>query len=213
MVSGKSRPERRGHRLASKQQTSSIGEQRRQAVIQAAYHAIAEKGFEGLRIQEIATQVGIHHSTLYHYFPTKEDLIREVIAYLRQELITVPATVSGVDHNTPLGQIRSMFLQVRFRLRETPETFVVLNEFTLRSLRDPVIREMVKQMDSRWRWFLIHTLTQGMKLGTFRADLDLEKTANELMLLLKGIVHVSLTEPEIIDFDHLIKDVEKLLSL
>ena len=30
---------------------------------------IVEKGFEGLRVREVAEHAGIHHATLLHYFP------------------------------------------------------------------------------------------------------------------------------------------------
>ncbi|HEY4385054.1 MAG TPA: TetR/AcrR family transcriptional regulator, partial [Ktedonobacteraceae bacterium] len=68
---------------------------RRHALIQAAYQSIAEKGFEGLRTREVATQVGIHSATLHHYFPTKEALIQGVVEYTVQRLIRATITSQG----------------------------------------------------------------------------------------------------------------------
>ncbi|MGH3813794.1 MAG: helix-turn-helix domain-containing protein [Pseudonocardiaceae bacterium] len=44
-------------------------------MVRAAFDVIAEKGFEGLRLREVAAQVGIDHSTLHYYFPTRQDLV------------------------------------------------------------------------------------------------------------------------------------------
>src|SRR5215831_17477564 len=66
---------------------------RRHALILAAYQSIAKKGFEGLRTREVAATVGIHSATLHHYFPTKEALIQGVIDYAVQRLIQ--ATISS----------------------------------------------------------------------------------------------------------------------
>ena len=44
-----------------------VGQDRRQALVEAAYRRIAECGFEGLRLRDVAAEVGIDHSTIHHY--------------------------------------------------------------------------------------------------------------------------------------------------
>jgi AcrR family transcriptional regulator len=39
--------------------------QGKRGIVRAAYLAIAEKGFEGLRIREIARRAGLDHATLH----------------------------------------------------------------------------------------------------------------------------------------------------
>src|SRR5215471_16607803 len=68
---------------------------RRHALILAAYHSIAEKGFEGLRTRDVAATVGIHSATLHHYFPTKEALIQGVVDYAVQRLIQTTISSHG----------------------------------------------------------------------------------------------------------------------
>src|SRR5437763_14371802 len=54
---------------------------RREALVLGACNATAQKGFEGVRLREVADSAGIDHSTLHHYFPTKQDLITAVLDY------------------------------------------------------------------------------------------------------------------------------------
>src|ERR671925_266966 len=52
---------------------------RREALVQAAFNRIAERGFEGLRTRDVAARVGVNIATLHYYFPTKEALIGGVV--------------------------------------------------------------------------------------------------------------------------------------
>ena len=47
--------------------------------VRAAFDKIAENGLEGLRLRDVAAAAGIDHSTVHHYFATKEDLYRAIL--------------------------------------------------------------------------------------------------------------------------------------
>lgn len=48
-------------------------------LIQAALELFVEKGFSATRSEEVAARAGVSKGTLFLYFPSKEDLFREVI--------------------------------------------------------------------------------------------------------------------------------------
>lgn len=187
------------------------GDERRHSLVLAAYELIAEKGFERLRTRDVAARAGVNIATLHYYFASKEDLIRGVVEHLLHIFSTVPAPLSELETGTPLGQVREMFITTQFRLRETPQMFVVLSELVLRSLRDPSIQSAVQQLDSGWHSYLAWVITDGVRQGMFRADLDPSSTATKLIVLLKGACYHSITSPNSVNFDILLEDIDRML--
>ena len=55
-------------------------EERRAAIIEAAAKLYAERGFLGASIAELADACGISKSLIYHYYPSKEDILFDVMA-------------------------------------------------------------------------------------------------------------------------------------
>src|SRR5580700_9602335 len=55
------------------------GHRTRQAILDAALHAFAEKGYFGSSLRDIATAVDVRESALYNHFPSKEALFDALI--------------------------------------------------------------------------------------------------------------------------------------
>ena len=67
-------------------------EARPQELLDAALDLFVEKGFAATRSEEVATRAGVSKGTLYLYYPSKEDLLKEVV---RQNVVN--RIVQGVD--------------------------------------------------------------------------------------------------------------------
>ncbi len=186
-------------------------DERRRSLVLAAYQLIAEKGLEHLRTRDIAARAGVNIATLHYHFASKEDLIGSVVDYLLQVFSTPPPSIPEPAHATPWDRIRSMFLSIEYRLRVTPELYIVLSEFGLRSPRSPSIQPALKKLDEGWSSYIRQIVTDGIQQGQFRADLDPESTAKALMIVLKGATYHQITSGEALDFAHLLKEVERLL--
>lgn len=163
----------------------AITTSRSEAVVQAAYTLIVEKGFEGLRTREVAERVGINSATLHYYFPTKESLIQGVVHHLMQELQT--SRVKADASASALERLRAEFADIRVRLKEAPEQLIVLTELAVRAWRDPAIAGILAYLDQGWHNHLVSILRAGVAENTFRSDLNLEATANAMMSQLRGV--------------------------
>jgi AcrR family transcriptional regulator len=132
---------------------------RRTALVHAAYHRLAERGFEGLRLRDVAADVGIDHSTIHHYFPTKEDLVAAVVDYATREFWSARPPEEGADE---LGPHLRMLARM---LEERPELFVVLRELDLRATRDAAVRAIVDDRERGWRVALVERLRRCAPAG------------------------------------------------
>jgi AcrR family transcriptional regulator len=57
------------------------GQERRQAIVDAAIQLFSERGFRGVTTREVAQAVGVTEPVLYQHFPSKRDLYRAIIEY------------------------------------------------------------------------------------------------------------------------------------
>lgn len=59
----------------------------RQRILDAALELLAEHGYEGMSLQRVADRVGLHKSSLFHHFKSKDELAREVYRGLAERLL------------------------------------------------------------------------------------------------------------------------------
>ncbi|HEY0625592.1 MAG TPA: TetR/AcrR family transcriptional regulator [Allosphingosinicella sp.] len=55
-------------------------DKRRDAIVAAAAHLYSRRGFQGASVSDLASACGTSKSLIYHYFPSKDDILYEVMA-------------------------------------------------------------------------------------------------------------------------------------
>jgi TetR/AcrR family transcriptional regulator, cholesterol catabolism regulator len=66
-------------RAQAEKEGSSAYAARRRDLIEAAARSFAAKGFQGVRMDDVAAEAGTDRATLYYYFANKQQLFRAVI--------------------------------------------------------------------------------------------------------------------------------------
>jgi AcrR family transcriptional regulator len=59
---------------------------KREQILASALRLFVEFGFHGTPTSKIAKEAGVSNGTLFHYFATKEDLIKELYISIKNEL-------------------------------------------------------------------------------------------------------------------------------
>ncbi|MEJ3656350.1 TetR family transcriptional regulator [Actinomycetes bacterium KLBMP 9759] len=122
---------------------------RRDQLVAAAFTRVAEVGFEGLRLRQVAADVGIDHSTLHHHVATKQELVEAVAAY----------TASRFFGTSPPGSsLRDHLRNLRRLMVEEPQFFTVTAELDLRAQRDPAVAGLMRRIEEGWREALAELL-------------------------------------------------------
>jgi AcrR family transcriptional regulator len=129
-----------------------------QDILSAAAEVLAERGFHGMSLDEIADRLDLTKATLYHYFPSKEALVSaclEVLATRINERLSEVAADSAGTASERLSrliatqlviivreqpQMARMFLQPM----DWPETYRQRTK-ALRRQHDMVFRSVVRE--------------------------------------------------------------------
>ena len=149
---------------------------RRAEIAAAVRTLIAERGFEGLRMRDIAERVGINIATLHYHIPSKEALITLVAQSLRDDFIA-QHRAQPRENLSPLERLRLEFSDFRDTFFNNPERQLVMGEMQERARRDPAVAAAMTPMRGYWHQELCEILEAGRADGTFRADLDVSAAA------------------------------------
>jgi len=155
---------------------------RRQALVRAAFSAVAEQGFEGFRLRPIAEAAGIDHSTLHHYFPVKADLIAAVLEHVTSQLEGSMRTDLA-----PAARLRHHVTGIAKAVARRPELFVVLEELEMRARRDESIAVILEQDEQGWRRALAAIFEEGIHQHSWPAAVDVDASVELVIATLRGI--------------------------
>jgi AcrR family transcriptional regulator len=164
---------------------------RKRELVEIAYRLIANNGLEGFRIRQVAEAAGIDNGTLHYHFASKEALIQSVVEHLLKDLEKNRCDHGKQKRRAALDELRMEFEDIRLRLRDSPEQFVVLSELAIRSWRDAAIAKMFRRLDDGWYAHLEGLLQRGIEQGLFRKDLNIGPCARAIMVALRGIGYQS----------------------
>ena len=164
------------------------GEDRRQALVQAAFRQIAERGFEGLRTREIAAQAGVNIATLHYYFPTKEALIRGVVAHAMGRFRSTLA-----PHGSPDHQLANHLKAVKALLRREPEIRLVMGELAIRSARDESLARILRQTNEAWHRMVRGLLRQAVSEGSLPREFNSDEAASLIIATVSSMMLPSMS--------------------
>jgi AcrR family transcriptional regulator len=88
-------------------------QQRRQAIAEAVYQVIGERGWEAVTLRDVASTAGISMGQVQHYFTTKADMLifalehmrDRVLARLERQLATLPHPVAWRDQIRAVARV------------------------------------------------------------------------------------------------------------
>jgi AcrR family transcriptional regulator len=161
-----SRSKTRSNSAADAGDTAGDGEPagRREQILQAAQKLFADNGFRETNLNDVAVQLGFRRQAVYHYFPSKEDILYELINRAGQSIATSaqPTLVADLDPAEKLAEVvRNHVRQLLTHLDIFRIQFSEL--FKLTSDRADMLR--------RDMWAYVHAIADvieaGQKDGTF----------------------------------------------
>jgi AcrR family transcriptional regulator len=166
---------------------------RREQIVEAALGLFAQQGFDGTSTKHIAQVVGVTEGLVFHYFPTKADLLTAVLETHHSFLNTLRSILAEANDqpaSVMLPRIATGWLKTL--RREAAITAVLLGT----AQTNPQVGETLHQVIRVGITLLATYLRTRVQAGELRADLSLETSAHLFFssLIIFFVTYRSLTD-------------------
>jgi len=143
---------------------------KRRQILDAAVRVFARQGFHSTRVSDIADEAGVAYGLVYHYFPSKDEVLNELFSE-RWSLLVAAIEESDRDENkTPRQKLEAVAGFIVDSYRHDPELMkVIIVEVTraANSFGRTHLGEIRNAYDA-----IAKIVADGQKEGAFRADID-----------------------------------------
>lgn len=173
-----------------------------QRIREAAFRALAKHGYADLSIKDIGDELGQNPSLIYHYFDSKDDLLRSMLTVFVEIFIDQQSEKPITDAEEELRRFIGQILhpkptQVEEVMVSPPSEIEraisrVFVELWAHATWDSEFRRETTQVEDRLRETLVRILRTGIERDQFRS-VDLELTADHILFLLKQGIHTRTT--------------------
>ena len=156
------------------------------AILQSARSAIIAGGYTAFSYADIAAVVGIRKASIHHHFPTKVELVRELVKRYRAEAV---AGLAEIDEHTagPLEALHAYtgYWEACIGEPETSYCLCALLATQIPVLPDAIVAEVQEYFRALSGW-LTATLARGVDDGVLTLTDTPEIEAEALMATVHG---------------------------
>jgi AcrR family transcriptional regulator len=142
-------------------------EDKRRMLLDAAVRVFARKGYHAARVGDIAEEAGVAYGLLYHYFSSKEEVLRNVFRETWRALIATIRSVAEGDE-APREQLRKVAEILLRSWRRDPDLVRVL---VLEVTRSQLLAGEMDEITESFR-AIAEIVARGQADGSIRSDLD-----------------------------------------
>jgi AcrR family transcriptional regulator len=140
----------------------------RSAILTAAADELMERGFANFTIDGVVSRSGVAKTTLYRHWPSKVDLLHDVIASLKE----FPPPPDSGSLRADVTAIVSGLVEALWRL--TDPYLRALPSLVEAAERDDELAALHTRMNAERSGRLRQVLARGKTTGELRADVDVE---------------------------------------
>jgi AcrR family transcriptional regulator len=178
------------------------GRARREEILEAANRAFSERGYRGASLAAIADSVGLSQPGLLHHFPSKEELLWEVVRLRHERDLE---RVSGVTAE------RESYLEGLAELcRENDRSPGLVRLFTVLAAEaldpDHPGHEHFRERYRDLRRTVAAHLADEQRHGRVAAGLDVEVVAPQILAMFDGLQLQWLLDPGDVDMVAVFRD-------
>ena len=172
---------RRGPPSPSRAPQGPVGEA---GILEAAIAVMAEHGYHGTSVRDIAVRAGVSPAALYHHFGSKQEVLATIMERGVEALLQRTRAALADAGDGPADRLRALVeVQVLFHLEDQRGTLLGTSE--VRALDEPVRTRHLAKRHRQQRLF-DGVISQGAKLGVFATPIPLE-ASRAIVVMCTGV--------------------------
>ncbi|MBB3753807.1 AcrR family transcriptional regulator [Mycolicibacterium sp. BK634] len=192
---------------------------RRRELVAAAQQVFIQRGYRETTVSDLLEATGMSKGGFYHYFQSKDDVLRQAITTILDEAATVVEAAAALNI-PPTEQLTEIFDGMRELRRRHADfipvlTVIIGNDVPARAFSEDVIRTLAPPLARVTARFPVSNprqtaellldaltaLTRNPYRGMYRADPDAAATyAQALRELIGGSLGIGLDHPALENF-------------
>jgi AcrR family transcriptional regulator len=158
-------------------------------IIQAALEIFVRKGYHGTSVHEITAKAGLTKGALYSHFSGKGDLLLRIIDEFKSRFIGGMVDTLKQSSGNALNRIHDVIsFNSRFA-QDNQHLCVFLTFLTTELNADVDFEPALKGTYLEYRKVISEIISQGIRQGLFKKNLDPDVAALTFMALHDGVLH------------------------
>lgn len=182
---------------------------KRTLIMDAATAVFSRNGFHSSTIEMIAEAAGIGKGTVYLYFSSKEEILRELVfRAMEAQIEEAREALSALD---PVDRLMGVLTAGRVFLRENADLVKVIVTQATGVGRSADFKERMAKFAAEYTGLLIRAFEMGQKEGVFRKDLASD-VAGRLLSGLRWGLTMELVSSQAVDVpEELVAEVRRFV--
>jgi AcrR family transcriptional regulator len=187
-------------------------EERREQILQAAYHVALRAGVDGVTVRAVAAEAGLSHGLVLFHFGRKGQL---VAALLDRVLSTTALLTVSEDlpvHSDAPDRLRVHLRQELEQLQRSPRDLRLFFEYWAIGTREPGIRKKIGAALERYRTALSAFAQDALQAAPQRVDVTADGLSAVAVSLISGGAVQWMVDPEAFDIDGYLDTVKNIME-
>lgn len=156
----------------------------RERILECTERLVAARGFEKVRLRDVAKEANVSIGSLQHHFETRDGLLREAFLWSAQRRVDrwrERATNDGTPWERLVELLVGPYVIEHYR-----ESATIWLEFAAAASRDPELQTTMSDLYDQWRRPIRATIQEGLDQGLFTSSFPVDTVVDILTTQIDG---------------------------
>lgn len=178
-------------------------EKRRLQIIQAAYDAIALKGYNNFTVDDIAQLAGLSKGGVLHYFRSKDDILIHLLEHIYQ-LVETHIKRRTAKYRTAEKKLKAMIISYVIIAKIQPAFYTVMVDFWAQSSINKRMKEISSRIYEKMCLEMKKSIDLGITSGEFK-EVDSLNASFAIIAMVTNIAVQWTFNNSIYNIDHVLR--------